>query len=71
MAIILAQMRSGQNLRCALDLAVSTFALDHPCPVSIHFCEQSRRHPGAGVAMSAGGSSWDRFLVWKVFRKKG
>jgi hypothetical protein len=27
--------------------------------------------PGAGVAMSAGGSSWDRFLVWKVFRQKG
>jgi hypothetical protein len=43
-----------------------------PCPVSIHSCEQSRRHPGgAGVAMSAGGSSWDRFLVWKVFRQKG
>src|SRR6478609_4085226 len=26
--------------------------------------------PEAGVAMSAGGSSWDRFLVWKVFVKK-
>jgi hypothetical protein len=32
MAIILAQMRGGQNLRWALDLAVSTFALDHPLP---------------------------------------
>jgi hypothetical protein len=32
LAQILAQMRSGQNLRCALDLAVSTFALDHPLP---------------------------------------
>jgi hypothetical protein len=32
LAQILAQMRGGQNLRWALDLAVSTFALDHPLP---------------------------------------
>ncbi len=51
------------KLRCVLDLAVSSFALDHPLRVYIPVSSQA-------VAMSAGGSSWDRFLVWKVFRQK-
>ena len=47
----LAQLRhsflnNGVNLRCALDLAVSTFALDHPLPVSIDSRKQTIGHPG-------------------------
>lgn len=56
-------LNNGVKLRCVLDLAVSTFALDHPLRVYIPVSSQA-------VAMSAGGSSWDRFLVWKVFRQK-
>jgi hypothetical protein len=48
LAQILAQTRGGQNLRWALDLAVSTFAIDHPLPRFDTFREQSSGHPGGG-----------------------
>ena len=44
----IACLNNGVNLRCALDLAVSTFALDHPVPVSIDSREQTSGHPGGG-----------------------